>query len=109
MSEISSIFNESISSRSAISSVFDERIQNATITLDFKDICFVSRSAAQQLELEKVALKKRNVDLVMVNTSESIEKMFLLAEDKSQRLEKLDITIKTFSTEIERREFMLSF
>ncbi len=105
---LSSFFSKSISSRSSISMLLDNDISDAIFILDFERIDFVSRSAAQQLELEKTKLKAKNVQIYLINTNDNINKMIELAKNKSRIVSSTPVFIKTFSSEKENLEYLLS-
>jgi anti-anti-sigma regulatory factor len=105
---LADIFPENIISRSSISMLFNNKMQDSKIELDFSKIFFLSRSAAQQLELEKVELRKRNVEISCINANETIKKMLELVRNQSKSRINSEVTFKTFKSESERTEFLMS-
>lgn len=107
--KLSSIFFENIISRASISMLFSNDMRNIKIDIDFAEIKFLSRSSAQQLQIEIATLKSRNAEVELINTDESIDNMLRLVQAKPQRLDKSNIPVLSFSSENERRDFLLSF
>ena len=105
---LSDIFKENIISRSSISLLFNEKMQDSKIELDFSKIVFLSRSAAQQLELEKMKLRKRNVEVTSINTNEVIKKMFEIVKNQSKSKSSSQIIFKSFKSESERTRFLMN-
>jgi anti-anti-sigma regulatory factor len=78
-----------------------------TLRFNFNQISFISRSAAQQLILEKKDLEKKRINIVFSNLETQINQMIELAAHKLDR-KKLETTQKTFNPE-ELEEYLMSF
>ena len=104
------VYERSISSRSSISMLLDryKNDSNLTLRFNFNQIAFISRSAAQQLILEKKELEKMKINIIFSNLESQINQMMELAAHKLDR-KKINVTQKTFANAEELNEFLLSF
>ncbi len=107
---LTNIYEKSISSRSSISILVDKyrTSSDVTLTFDFNQIAFISRSSAQQLVLEKKALEKNRIKFVYLNIAPQVNQMLELAAHKLDR--KIpDVYVKEFSSKEELSDFILDF
>lgn len=98
-----------LSSRDSITRLFKEyhSLANIEVVLDFNNIVFISRSAAQQLILERRQLESNKSRVVLENLSPFVNKMIQVADAKRKKnIPK--ITTKEFSTPQELEEFLIS-
>ncbi len=108
--KLSEIYNNSVSSRSSISIILDKYRSdtNLTIIFNFAFIAFLSRSAAQQLVLERKSLEKNNIKFSYINIDLQLNKILELAAHKLER-KNLDVVQQHFESSEELNNFLVSF
>jgi hypothetical protein len=104
------VYTTSVSSRSSITTLLKKYYSesNLLISIDFANVHFVSRSAAQQLILERKALEPRNICFRYINIEFHINTILELAEHKLTR-KQLDVKSVVFNNNKEFNEFILNF
>ncbi len=78
-------YHNSVISRAAINNLFDVDLENLhSINIDFKDISFISRSAAHQLMIQKRLLSEKNIKITFSNLSPKVEETLNIVEKDAQ-------------------------
>ena len=74
-------FDKIISTRAAIDEVFSFDLSNLEeISIDFADIFFISSSAAHQLVLKIREYEKRDIEVILLNMNDEVERMINIAK-----------------------------
>ena len=107
---LSDHFHNSVSSRAAIVNLFDIDMHDvASITVDFQDITFLSRSAAHQLLTTKSEFsEKHNIKVSFINLQKDIREMLETVESSllQSNNKSSDVEIIHFSNESEFNKFL---
>lgn len=107
--KLSEIYEKNVTSRASISSIIEKyRLSSdLKITFDFSQINFLSRSAAQQLILERDYFVNKNIKFEFTNIEFQVNKMLELAESKLER-KKIAVTHKQINSIDELECFLCS-
>ncbi len=107
---LSEIYVNVISSRDSIALLLKKyyAASDVEIVLNFDRILFISRSAAQQLILERKILEQNRIRLRLENLSPFVNQMIQLADAKRKKNPPV-ITSREFDSPLELQEFLTSF
>ena len=92
---LSSKFTRSVSTRAAIENLFKNLVADE-LFIDFSDIHFISSSAAHQMVTEIKLLEKKNVKVILENTTDDVSKMLELAKTDRKNIFTVTPVMKHF-------------
>lgn len=104
-------FDRSISTRSAIVSLFNfDRSIIEEVVLDFSEISLISASAAHQIIIEARKLEESSIRISMINLDDHVKRMLELSRTDRKNI----LTVQNFErfnlrTTSEINKFLLSF
>lgn len=108
---LSTYFDEQISNRASIDSIFKTQIEEKYIySIDFKDISFLSRAAAHELITWLNLLSERGIELTLMNLTLPVKDMLdAVKESRKYNMKKATfVEHLSFETENELDDFLLS-
>jgi len=107
---LNSFFIRDIFTRSAVEAVFNFPQDNLKlIELDFKDIYFISSSSAHQVVIEIDKLKRKKIEVKLINVNQDIDNMLKLASMPRKNIFTLkEIEQKIYKSRDDLNHFLLS-
>ncbi|MHA7131831.1 STAS domain-containing protein [Algoriphagus namhaensis] len=108
--QLSTLFDNQISGRSAVDSIFSSLEGVHHFILDFSSIRFISRSAAHQLISTMDLLQKNRVTVELLSLDPEVERMLSRVRKSIEKPTKLATYVEflSFSSEKEMEKFMMS-